>query len=263
MTNESLFYLYKITNQINSKVYIGQAQDYLHRWTDHRRAVRLNKPTQIVHHAMIKYGLDTFEFEVIACCKTQDNANELETILVAQYDSFIKNGKGYNATLGGMNAPKSEEWKQSMREWHASMSPEEKNEWADKIAQAHIGLTHTEETKALLSIVRSGAGNSNWGKKQSEETISKRVDKLRGKKRTDEQRRKIKESAVNRIMPLRIAIPLQQENEMRDKFANGMSLRALAREYSFSRSLIMRIVGRKRKSNRGAAYADIVINTGC
>ena len=40
------------------------------------------------------YGLENFEFEVVACCKTQDNANELETLLVMQYDSFIKNGKG-------------------------------------------------------------------------------------------------------------------------------------------------------------------------
>lgn len=71
-----------------------------------------NKPTQIIHHAMIKCGLDNFVFEVIASCRSQDNANYIETELVKQYDSFVKNGKGYNVTLGGMNAPKSNEWEQ-------------------------------------------------------------------------------------------------------------------------------------------------------
>ena len=50
--------LYRITNKINGKIYIGQAQDFKHRWSDHKLAVKNNKPTQAIHHALIKYGLD-------------------------------------------------------------------------------------------------------------------------------------------------------------------------------------------------------------
>ena len=59
--------------------------------------------------------MENFTFEVIASCKTQDDANYIETELVKQYDSYISTNKGYNVTLGGMNAPKSEEFKQMMR----------------------------------------------------------------------------------------------------------------------------------------------------
>lgn len=157
---QKIWSLYKITNQINGKIYIGQAADVSKRWSDHRRAVKLNKPTQVVHYAMIKHGLDNFEFEVIACCKTQDDANDTETELVKQYNSFIKNGNGYNATLGGMNAPKSDEWKQSMKEWRESLSPEEKESIKEKQREATIkqieekghpaqGRVVTEEEKEL------------------------------------------------------------------------------------------------------------------
>lgn len=109
-----IWVLYIITNLINKKVYIGQTTNISKRWSDHRVAATLNKPTQAVHYALIKYGLDNFEFKIIASCKAQDDANFIETELVSQYDSFIKNGKGYNVTLGGRSAPKTEEWKEHM-----------------------------------------------------------------------------------------------------------------------------------------------------
>ena len=36
-------YIYKITNQINNKCYIGQTKDYKQRFADHRRKLRKNK----------------------------------------------------------------------------------------------------------------------------------------------------------------------------------------------------------------------------
>lgn len=156
--------LYRITNKNNGKNYIGQAADLSKRWSDHRRAVRLNKPTQAIHHAIIKYGIDNFEFEVIASCKTQDDANFIETELVSQYDSFIANDKGYNVTLGGMNAPKTEEWKkvisQKARE-RAPITSEQMKEIAAQRPDSHydhsrgnqyaLGNTHTDEWKAMIS----------------------------------------------------------------------------------------------------------------
>lgn len=128
--------LYRITNKINGKIYIGQAADLSKRWSDHRRAVRLNKPTQTIHHAMIKYGLDNFEFEIIASCTTQDDANFTETQLVEQYQSHVSTDKGYNVTLGGMNAPKTEAFKQMMRDYHASLSIEERAEISRQQSEA-------------------------------------------------------------------------------------------------------------------------------
>lgn len=49
---------------------------------------------------MRKYGIDSFHFEVIAQCQTQDDANASEIILISQYQS---NNKvfGYNQNEGG------------------------------------------------------------------------------------------------------------------------------------------------------------------
>ena len=193
--------LYRITNKINGKNYIGQAYDISKRWSDHRSAVRLNKPTQIIHRALIKYGLDNFEFEVIAGCRTQDDANDAETLLVAQYESHVSTGKGYNATFGGMNAPKTEVFKQMMRDWHASLSPDEKARRAERHREAMVeqfatnghpaqGIKWTEEQKANLSAVlksldkeaiytpevRQRMSEAHVGIKDSEETKQKKSE---------------------------------------------------------------------------------------
>lgn len=184
--------LYRITNLVNGKVYIGQAEDYQHRWADHRRAVRLNKPTQAVHYAMIKYGLDNFAFEVIASCRTQDDANEIETVLVAQYDSFIKSGKGYNATLGGMNAPKSEAWKQTMRDHWAD--PEYKTRVSEAISEAHQAKTPEEKAEQIAKIM---ATKSTWTE-EFREDYSRRIAKaLTGIPQTEERRQKQRGSRPN------------------------------------------------------------------
>ena len=109
-----MHHLYRLTNQVNQKVYIGQSSDLSKRWSDHKAAVKHNRPTQKIHYALIKYGVDRFDWDIIATCQTWDDANELETLLVAQYESHISTGKGYNSTRGGYNAPKTEEWKQKV-----------------------------------------------------------------------------------------------------------------------------------------------------
>lgn len=199
---QNIWSLYKITNLINGKIYIGQAADVSKRWYDHRRAIKLNKPTQIVHHAMIKYGLDSFEFEVIACCKTQEDANETETLLVSQYNSFVKNGNGYNATLGGYNAPKSEAWKQAMKDWRNSLSEEERMKINKKISEATIqqiatkgppaqGTKRTPEQSQKLSQakrkhpviytdeIRKHMSDAHLGLKDSEETKKRKSESIK------------------------------------------------------------------------------------
>lgn len=203
MTNETpkIWLLYRITNKVNGKVYIGQAADVSKRWYDHRKAVRLNKPTQAVHYAMIKYGLDKFAFEMIASCKTQDDANEIETELVKQYDSFIANGKGYNATLGGMNAPKTKKWKQKVSQ--TLIGHEVSQEARDKISQGNTGKVRSEEFKKNVGdfwrgkerpeehsqhLSESLQGNQNClgkqnalGYKHTEETKQRIAEAIRGK----------------------------------------------------------------------------------
>lgn len=155
MNNETqanrIHHLYRITNKINGKIYIGQTVKPSARWWQHRNDSA--DPQNPFHYAIKKYGAHNFEFEVIATCKGFDNANYVETELVTQYESHISMSKGYNATHGGMNAPKSDEWIQDMKDWHASLSPEERAEISKKQAEATLNQIATKGHPAAGRIV--------------------------------------------------------------------------------------------------------------
>jgi hypothetical protein len=67
---------------------------------------------------MSKYGVDNFVFEPIATCKTQEDTDEVESLLIIQYDSRNKN-KGYNSRIGGIEGGRgaiSDETKEKIRQ---------------------------------------------------------------------------------------------------------------------------------------------------
>jgi group I intron endonuclease len=219
-------YLYRIHCTKNQKNYIGQSKNPSARWRDHRNASAKDNPPQIIHRSIKKHGNENFEFEVIASgtlpctCEPgksgpcQDDANEMETLLVQLWESHISTGKGYNVTLGGQNAPKTEEWKAQMSKIFKGrpMSEEQKA----KISATLKGRPLTEETKKKMSEVRQNmpleqrqkisaalmghAPNIGMtGKHQSEEARRKISEWNTGRKHSDETKNKISESSKNRI----------------------------------------------------------------
>lgn len=98
-----IIYLYRITNSINQKIYIGQTIDPNSRWRAHKKRSTFDEPKQVIHHAIKKYGSDVFEFETIACSLNQDDANWMEETLIQQYQSLAPTG--YNIESGGIKSP--------------------------------------------------------------------------------------------------------------------------------------------------------------
>ncbi len=95
-------YIYKITNKINGKVYIGQTiNNPLKRWEKHLSDAREKRPYPL-YYAMNKYGIENFSFEVIEECSFEE-LDDREIFFISQYNSYINspNSNGYNATLGG------------------------------------------------------------------------------------------------------------------------------------------------------------------
>lgn len=157
-----IHYIYKILNIINNKVYIGQTVQPQKRWHQHKCDSRKKFFSSAISAAMKKYGIENFEFKVIACCIDQDSTNLAEAKIIEEHDCLIQNGKGYNIALGGNNAPKSEIWKQSMRDYWKNLSEEDKKQLCSKISDAtknqietrgHPAQGHvwSEESKAKLS----------------------------------------------------------------------------------------------------------------
>lgn len=92
-------YIYKITNQINGKIYIGKTLKTIpERWKEHCLDYKRERcEKRPLYDAMNKYGVENFIIEEIEEC-SPDILNDRETYWIEQYGSF-KNG--YNATKGG------------------------------------------------------------------------------------------------------------------------------------------------------------------
>lgn len=90
-------YIYKITNRINGKIYIGKTEFSIEkRFKEHcKDAFRERNEKRPLYAAMRKYGIKNFFIELI---EETNNPIEREVFWIEYFGSF-KNG--YNATLGG------------------------------------------------------------------------------------------------------------------------------------------------------------------
>lgn len=95
--------IYKITNKINNKIYIGMTtKDIEVRWKQHLKVSKSknDRNHRAIHKAILKYGVENFTFEKLheTDIIDLDHLKELEIKYIKEYNSF-KNG--YNLTKGG------------------------------------------------------------------------------------------------------------------------------------------------------------------
>jgi len=104
--------IYKITNQINQKVYIGQAVSHIlnhkryrpygmeGRFRSHISEAFSSKKNQChyLNNAIRKYGTEHFKLQLLCICK-MDEADHTETEHILKYNSLFP--YGYNLNTGG------------------------------------------------------------------------------------------------------------------------------------------------------------------
>lgn len=116
--------VYKITNKVTNKVYIGITNQgsgarYRHHWYESR----IGEPSPI-HRSMAKYGEENFTLEIIDFADTYDELKEKEKYWIKQYNSTDRT-IGYNLTEGGdgtFGKKLSEETKDKIRQKHQVVS---------------------------------------------------------------------------------------------------------------------------------------------
>lgn len=90
--------IYKITNKINHKSYIGQTINSLKsRFSAHCSATSKS----LISSAIRKYGKENFKIEVITEATSREELNKLEFDLITSNNTLIPNG--YNLKIGGDN----------------------------------------------------------------------------------------------------------------------------------------------------------------
>lgn len=110
--------IYKITNQINNKIYIGQTVNWDERYRHHRQeAYRKNTENakRPIYRAIRKHGLKNFKFEIIDIADDKAELDNLEIYYIDKFNSLIDHN-GYNLEKGGANGRKSEYTKRKISE---------------------------------------------------------------------------------------------------------------------------------------------------
>jgi len=172
-----MFYtIYKITNKINGKIYIGKHQ------TKDLNDGYMGSGKLIIA-AIEKYGIDNFEKEILFQFDSETDMDTKEAELVT--DEFVKEDTNYNLCPGGKGgwgyinsndlSPRFANYvgTKKYKEWSAKGG---KKTGRVNITNAHLegkirydtftGKTHSDETKRKISEANSkitGSKNSQYG----------------------------------------------------------------------------------------------------
>jgi group I intron endonuclease len=250
-------FIYKITNVVNGKVYIGQAANPKNRWSQHKMKAKSEKPTMLVNVVMKRYGIVNFLFEIIASCLDVDAANDAEERIIKQERSHVSLGNGYNVSLGGSVAPKSEEWKTKM-----SQLNKRKFEHDPKCIERL-----TAGKNAYRALMKQNNERIPCGFSPGMEVSISTREKLReaARRRTPSQieiekrKKSLKEWHSCNQKPKRIVSDEQKNNisislknkkrlngiqreEILEKFRSGLNINQLAAEYNVAHKTIKRII---------------------
>jgi len=176
--------IYKATNKINGKVYIGQTTKPLNvRVSGHKSDAFNDRNNNHFHKAIKKYGINNFRWEIITQCYSLKELNKKEKLFIKKHKTFEN---GYNLTKGGKGIVTCYGERHPMYNKHLS------KEHKQKIGKANKGHKCSEEQKRKIS-------NANKGNILSEETKRKMSVAHKGKKHTEETKRKISNANKNRI----------------------------------------------------------------
>ncbi|QIW89770.1 homing endonuclease [Bacillus phage Izhevsk] len=174
--------IYKVTNLINNKIYIGQTVEELkERQRKHFYSCDNNKDANTVFYNSIrKYGKENFKWEIIDTGDSKLELDEKETYWINETNSHISNGQGYNMTSGGDGCDGFKHSQESIKK----MSDFRKELYKNKENCPMYGKNHSNEAKEKISTARkekyTGENHPWYGKSHSEEAKKKMSESSKG-----------------------------------------------------------------------------------
>jgi group I intron endonuclease len=194
--------IYKATNNINGKSYIGQTKNKLKkRQREHLEYSRKKNVKTLFGKSIKRYGFDNFTWEILEKCNTQKELNLAEIWYIKHFNTLnIKNG--YNMTLGsiggncGNQFTKLSKNERSKIHYLNKMKNEERENHLNKYNRKENHYTKRCMSKEEFDewiIKRTGKNGSMYGRtrKHSEETKKKMSESSMGVIMSDCVKRKI------------------------------------------------------------------------
>jgi len=187
--------IYKITNTVNQKIYIGSAIDIKRRFRQHKeRLLKGNHHSRKMQRSFQKYGIDSFVFEVLEYVFDKSDLLKREQFYMDTMNPFDDNGFNNERIAGSkLGCKHTEETKKKMsmaskgkpktKEHGKNISQglkgkKKSTEHVRKLAEARKGHIKSDETRAKLSLALKGMPSKRKGRtfeKQSQEWVDKRM----------------------------------------------------------------------------------------
>jgi group I intron endonuclease len=175
--------IYKATNKINNKFYIGKTVRTLNkRIKSHLRNVK-NGSNTYFHNALRKYGIDNFDWELLYECNDNMELGKKEIEFIKLYDANNLN-KGYNLTSGGDGG---DTWTLNTHKEETS----KKLSYSIKNSIPHKEAVHSDDFRKKISD-----RNKNW----SDEVKQKISKRLKGKSKSKEHKKKLSDAHKGKIL---------------------------------------------------------------
>jgi group I intron endonuclease len=180
-------YLYKITNKVDNKSYIGATiqHNYNDRWRKHINCLKYKEGCPLLKNAMKKYGTNQFEFKILIIC-FDDDVVKYEKEYIKKYNTLSPNG--YNLLNGGQlgdgfvghkhTTETIHKIKQKVREFREN-NPNYFETYREKLKQSMMNvdrsyfIKNSEKFKKAMEERRKKYATMEKGKITSEETKKK------------------------------------------------------------------------------------------
>lgn len=158
--------IYKFTNKVNGKVYIGETHNFKVRMQKYKCSHNKNKIIHLITRAMLKYGIDGFHYQILE--KFPEGTPK--SVLLDREEFWIRIYNATNKKIGYNISKRGRERKGFV------MSEEARK----KISLAGIGRKHRPESCEKMGISRSG--ENHWT-----HNLGDRKHPLLGTKYTEER----------------------------------------------------------------------------
>jgi len=183
------FFIYKIFNNFNSKIYVGKTVNIEDRWRNHKSIARggvekYPESFSYIHAAIKDKGEINFFIEIIEECQDENIAYEAEVKWIKQFNSNNKK-YGYNLASGGKGVmtgrPISLEVRKKTSETHkgrkrsAPIFTQNTTQKISKASKENKGLLTNDQKKEIIKLYDTGK----FTKKQIGEKFNVRFETIR------------------------------------------------------------------------------------